>query len=417
MSTERTIAFVMAGGEGSRLQPLTGVRSKPAVPFGARYRIIDFVLSNLINSRMPTIYLLVQYKSQSLIEHVRRAWRSSPLLPDQFVTVVPPQMRTGTGWFQGTADAVFQNLNLVDQHAPDLVAVFGADHIYRMDISQMVAFHRDRLADVTVAAMPVPIGEASSFGVIDADADGRVREFQEKPRKPRPMPQDPAMAFASMGNYLFRTETLVEALQEVQRLGETDFGKHVLPRLLGRRRLFAYNFFENRVPGLKAYETPAYWRDVGTIDAYYAAHRDLIGAEPRLDLFNPSWPIYSSNYQGPVARILGGELRNSLLGAATLIHEGCRISDSIIRREAVVEEDVVLEDCILMDFSRVGRGARLRRTIVDRHNLIEPGTVIGHDPAADRSRYHLSPGGVVVVPGGPPGYYARRRQGTSFAYT
>ncbi len=417
MSTNRIIAFVMAGGEGSRLQPLTASRSKPAVPFGARYRIVDFVLSNLVNSGIHTIYLLVQYKSQSLIEHVRRSWRGSPLLPDQFVTVVPPQMRTGPNWFQGTADAIYQNLNLIDQHAPGLVAVFGADHIYRMDISQMVDFHRERGADVTIAAMPVPIEEAVGFGVIDADRDGRIREFQEKPAQPRPLPDDPDRAFASMGNYLFRSDILVEALEEAQRRGETDFGRHVLPRLLTERRLFAYNFFDNRVPGLRDYEAPVYWRDVGSIDAYYATHRDVLGAKPPFDVFNPAWPIYSSNYQGPVARILGGELRNSLLGAATVIHEGCRIHNSIIRRETVVEEDVVLEDCILMDFSRVSRGARLRRVIVDRHNLIEPGTVIGHDPEQDRTRYHMSPGGVIVVPGGPPSYFARLRRGASFAYT
>jgi glucose-1-phosphate adenylyltransferase len=417
MSTERIIAFVMAGGEGSRLQPLTAARSKPAVPFGARYCLIDFVLSNLVNSGIHTIYLLVQYKSQSLIEHVRRAWRSSPLLPDQFVTVVPPQMRTGASWFQGTADAVFQNLNLIDEHAPDLVAVFGADHIYRMDISQMVAFHRTQSADVTVAAIPVPIAEARRFGVIAADDDGRVRAFQEKPSTPLPMPGDPDQVFASMGNYLFRTEVLVEALREAQRRGETDFGKHALPRLLGDRRLFAYNFLDNRIPSLKPYETPFYWRDVGTIDAYYEAHGDVLGAEPRFDLFNPAWPIFSSNYQGPVTRILGGELRNSLFGAASVIHEGCRIHNSIVRREAVVEEDVVLEDCILMDFSRIGRGSRLRRVIVDRHNPIAPGTVIGYDPAADRARFHVSEGGVVVVPAGPPNFYARPRQGASFAYS
>ena len=244
-----------------------------------------------------------------------------------------------------------------------------------------------------------------------------VRGFQEKPKDPPSMPDDPEMAFASMGNYLFRTEVMVEALHQAQRLGETDFGTHVLPRLLRERRLFAYNFFTNRVPGLHPYETPAYWRDVGTIDAYYAAHQDVLGAKPRLNLFNPTWPIFSSNYQGPVARILGGELRNSLFGAATVIHEGCRISNSIIRREAVVEEDVVLEDCILMDFSRISRGARLRRVILDRHNLIEPGTLIGHDPVADRARYYVSPGGITVVPGGQPNYYARGRRGATFAYT
>jgi glucose-1-phosphate adenylyltransferase len=286
----------MAGGQGSRLQPLTAARSKPSVPFGSRYRIVDFVLSNLINSQIRTIYLLVQYKSQSLIEHVRKAWTISPLLQDQFVTVVPPQMRVGESWFQGTADAVNQNINLLEEHGPDFVVVFGADHIYRMDVSQMVDFHKERDADVSIAALPVPLDEAKSFGVIAADAEGRIQGFQEKPAKPQPMPDDPSSAHASMGNYVFSTKVLIDALQEAQRAGETDFGNHVLPRLLAAgQRLFAYDFANNVIPGIKPYERRVYWRDVGGIDAYFNAHKDVLGAEPVFDAFNPDWPIYSSN--------------------------------------------------------------------------------------------------------------------------
>jgi len=343
MQTDRIIAFVMAGGQGSRLQPLTAQRSKPSVPFGARYRLVDFVLSNLIHSQIRTIYLLVQYKSQSLIEHVRRAWTISPLFPDQFVTVVPPQMLIGAHWFQGTADAVHQNINLIEDHQPDLVAVFGADHIYRMDIRQMVAFHRARTADVTIAALPVPLKDARSFGVIAADPDGHIRAFQEKPAEPAHIPGDADQAFASMGNYIFDAQVLIKALQEARKNGETDFGGHVLPRLLRTHRLFAYDFATNEIPGVRPYEDRVYWRDVGTIDAYFDAHADVLGAEPIFDAFNPLWPIYSSNYQGPVARVLGGEVHNSLLGAATVIHEGARIRNSIIRREAVIEEDVELD--------------------------------------------------------------------------
>ncbi len=222
---ERIIAFVMAGGQGSRLQPLTDARSKPSVPFGSRYRIVDFVLSNLVNSQIQTIYLLVQYKSQSLIEHVRKAWTISPLLQQQFVTVVPPQM-IADRWFQGTADAVNQNLALIEEHRPNLVVVFGADHIYRMDIRQMVAFHKERKADVTIAALPVPLKDAQGFGVIAADGQGRIEAFEEKPAHPTPMPGNPHQAFASMGNYLFETQVLVNALREAQQLGETDFGGH-----------------------------------------------------------------------------------------------------------------------------------------------------------------------------------------------
>jgi len=412
MQTDRIIAFVMAGGQGARLQPLTSARSKPSVPFGSRYRIVDFVLSNLVNSQIQTIYLLVQYKSQSLIEHVRKAWTISPLLQNQFVTVVPPQMRSGEHWFQGTADAVHQNINLIEERRPNLVVVFGADHIYRMDIRQMVEFHQARQADVTIAALPVPLKDASAFGVIAANAEGRIQAFEEKPAHPTPLASDPTQAFASMGNYVFNTEVLLNALRETKEAGEADFGHHVLPRLLNTHRLFAYDFSTNVIPGIQPYEQRVYWRDLGTIDAYFDAHRDVLGAEPTFDVFNPEWPIYSSGYQGPVARVLGGEIRNSLLGAATMIHDGARITNSIIRREAVIEEDVVLENCIVMDYVRVCRGARLRNVIVDRHNIIEAGDVVGFDSEQDRQRYTVSAGGVTVIPAGRVSYFARDIRGS-----
>lgn len=413
---ERIIAFVMAGGEGSRLQPLTSVRSKPSVPFGARYRIIDFVLSNLINSGIRTIYLLVQYKSQSLIEHVRKAWALSPLLQNQFVTVVPPQMHSGRDWFQGTADAVYQNISLIEGHSPSLVAVFGADHIYRMDMRQMVQFHRQKEADVTVSALPVPLDQATAFGVIGTDPRGRIEQFQEKPENPSPMPGNPDMAFASMGNYLFSTDVLMDALHATRQRGETDFGQHVLPRLMGTHNLYAYDFSSNRVPGIKPYEEPVYWRDVGTIDAYFEAQQEVLGMEPKFDAFNPQWPIYSSNYQGPVARVLGGHLDNTLLGAASIVCDGAKVRNSIIRREAVIEEGAEIEDCIIMDYVRVGKGAKLRGVIVDRHNEIEAGAQIGFDRAQDEKRYKVSPGGIVVVPLGKVNYYARDARGSGPGY-
>jgi len=417
MRTDRIIAFVMAGGQGSRLQPLTTARSKPSTPFGARYRIVDFVLSNLVNSHIRTIYLLVQYKSQSLIEHVRKAWTISPLMQEQFVTVVPPQMHSGENWFQGTADAVHQNINLIEEHRPDLVAVFGADHIYRMDISQMVDFHKERNADVTIAALPVPLDDAKGFGVIATGPDGRIQQFQEKPDNPAPMPGNPDRAFASMGNYIFDTKILLQALEEAKAKGETDFGGDILPRLLGTHRLFAYDFATNRIPNIKSYEQPVYWRDVGTIDAYFETHKDVLGAEPIFDMFNPHWPVYSSSYQGPVARVLGGEVRNSLLGSATVIHDKVRISNSIIRRETVIEEDVELEDCIIMDYVRVCKGARLRRVIVDRHNMIKADDCIGYDAEADRKRFHVTESGVTVVAKGKVSYFARdSREGARSGY-
>jgi len=365
--TGRAMAMVMAGGQGSRLKPLTEKRSKPAVPFGSRYRIVDFVLSNLVNSGIFAIYLLVQYKSQSLIEHIRSAWTISPLFSNQFVTVVPPQMREGEAWFQGTADAVCQNLNLIENLHPDLILVFGADHVYRMDVNQMIDFHLEREADVTVAALPVPLEQSANFGIITADADGHIHDFQEKPRRAAPMPGDATRAYASMGNYLFTASCLVRALRAAHKYGETDFGTHVLPRMLRSKRLFAYDFTSNKVAGMKPYEERAYWRDVGTIDAYFEAHRDVLGAEPRLDLFNPCWPVYSSNYQGPVARVIGGEIENTLLGSATVVHNAC-IRNSIVRREAVIEDGAEIEDCIIMDYVRVRRAHDPVKTAVHPHH-------------------------------------------------
>jgi glucose-1-phosphate adenylyltransferase len=412
----KIMAIVMAGGQGSRLYPLTEKRSKPAVPFGSRYRIVDFVLSNLVNSGIFTIYLLVQYKSQSLIEHIRKAWTISPLFPDQFVTVVPPQMLDGQTWYSGTANAVGQNLNLIEHHHPDLVLVFGADHIYRMDVGQMIQAHLERDAQVSVAALPVPIERASEFGVIGTDPDGRIRSFQEKPKQPVPLPDDPGHAFGSMGNYLFSAGCLVRALREAHKRGETDFGHHVLPRMLEDHRVLAYDFSRNQIPGIKPYEEAGYWRDVGTIDSYYLAHRDVLGREPRYDLFNPQWPIYSSNYQGPVARVNQGEIENSLLGAASVV-EGGRIVNSIVRREVVIEDGAEIEDCVIMDYARIGRGARLRRAIVDRHTLIEKDARVGFDPAVDRTNYEVSPSGIVVTPRGRTPYFARDARSANIGYS
>jgi len=349
MKQPKILAFVMAGGEGSRLSPLTADNSKPSLPFGSRYRIVDFVLSNLLNSSIQSIYLLVQYKSQSLIEHVRKAWVVSPMRNEEFVTVVPPQMMRGGDWFMGTADAVYQNINLIQLHNPDLVLVFGADHIYRMDLQQMVDFHREREADVTVAALPVPLADATAFGVIGTDDDGRVREFQEKPAHPFPMPGDPTRAYASMGNYLFDAKVLVKSLKEAHQRGEHDFGHNVLPALQKTHRLFAYDFATNKVPGSKSYEEPAYWRDVGTLDAYFNAHQDLLGLTPRFDMFNPQWRTFSSNYQGPVARLLDASVHNSVIAAGSLVRQAS-IRNTIIRREVIIEEDVEIEDCVIQDY-------------------------------------------------------------------
>jgi len=335
-----------------------------------------------------------------MIEHVNHAWGHSNSFPGQFVTVVPPQMRESQEWFQGTADAISQNINLIQRHAPDIVAVFGADHIYRMDVRQMVDFHRQKSAHVSVAAIPVPLDIARGFGIIDTADDGRIKAFLEKPANPPAMPNDPTRAYGSMGNYLFNTDVLLEALQEAKQRGETDFGTHILPRMIHTHQVFAYNFADNRIPGVRDYEEPAYWRDVGTIDAYYAANRDVLGAKPPFNLFNPQWFINSSNYQGPSPRIVSGEIENSAIGAGSYIN-GARIRNTILRREVIVEPDVEIDDCIIMDYAVIRRGARLKGVIIDRYNEIAPGTRIGFDAAADRARYAVSDGGVVVLAKGP----------------
>lgn len=405
----------MAGGEGRRLRPLTAERCKPAVPFGGCYRLVDFVLSNLINSEIRSIYLLVQYKPQSLIEHVRKAWTISPLLPDQFVTVVPPQMQDNKIWFRGTADAVHQSVNLLRIHRPDMVAVFGADHIYRMDVRDMMHFHRECEADVCIAARPVPVAQTAEFGVLEVDASGRVCGFEEKPERGRAMPTDPQHALASMGNYLFNTDVLLKVLEEAHGRGDTDFGRDILPRLVDSHRLFAYDFTGNPVPGIKSYEEAGYWRDVGTLDAYFETHKDVLGRQPVFDTFNPQWPIFSSHYHGPVAQVFNSTIDNSLLGDAAVV-DSASVRNTILRREAVIEPGAELEDCVIMDYVRIGRGARLKRAIIDRHNIIEAGSELGYDAEEDRARYEVTPGGVVVVPKGTPDYFARGARGSGLGY-
>lgn len=283
----RIVAFVLAGGRGSRLYPLTAECAKPALPFTDRCLIIDFVLSNLLNSGVNTVYVLAQYKPTSLLAHLHSEWRSGT--GERFINVLLPPV--GSGGFQGTADAVYQSLFVLERHRPDLVAVFAADQIYRMDVRQFVDFHTAAQADVSVAALPVPCSDADRFGVVVTANDRRVVAFQEKPRRPESMPGRSGYAYASMGNYLFNRDVLAVALQEAHQRGHTDFGHHLLPRLIRTHRVFAYDFTNNRVPGSRPYEDPAYWRDVGTIEALHAAQRDTMGPRPRLALDNPAWPV------------------------------------------------------------------------------------------------------------------------------
>ena len=396
MAHPKVLAMVMAGGRGKRLFPLTFERSKPAVPFGGSTCIVDFVLSNLINSRIFSIYLLVQYQSQSLIDYVRENWGLSSVMPDHFVTVVPPQMRHGPDWFQGTADAVFQNLNLIRYHKPELVAVFGADHIYRMDIRQMIDFHIQNNADVTVAARPIPINEGNDFGIIAADVDGKIKGFEEKPANPISLPNDPKQAYCSMGNYIFNTEILIEALADAQRNNEHDFGGYVIPKLIGNRKLYAYDFSTNLVPEIKPYEEKGYWRDVGTIKAFWKAHQDILGMEPLFEMHNEYWPIRPSHSYLPATKIFRGEIINSVIAEGAIINNA-KIVNSVIRRGVIIEEGVEIKDSIIMDHVILKKGCRINKTIIDRANIIEEGVHIGEGSDKPYLRSYTDPCGITVV--------------------
>ncbi len=399
MAQPKVLAFVLAGGKGERLFPLTAFRSKPSVPVGGRYRIVDFVLSNLVNSHIYSIYLLVQYKSQSLIEHVRMHWALSSVVKDHFVTVVPPQMRMGPEWFQGTADAVFQNVGLIQQHNPELVIIFGADHIYRMNIRQMIDFHLEKEAFVTVAARPVPVEQASSFGVIVTDDEKRIVGFQEKPKKPSAMPHDPLRAYVSMGNYVFNKDVLLQALAKAQRKKQHDFGAHVIPDLVETGKVFAYDFATNIIPGTMPYEEEGYWRDVGTISAIFDAHMDMLGNSPPFELDNDQWPIHPSGYEGPATKILRGDIRNSVIAEGCRIYKA-KIRNSVIRSGVTIEDNVSVEDCLIMNHVILKKGCKLRRVIVDKMNVIDEGVEIGFDPNKDRFRCHIDTSGIAIVPRG-----------------
>ncbi|MDD4003831.1 MAG: glucose-1-phosphate adenylyltransferase [Elusimicrobiaceae bacterium] len=396
----RILGVIMAGGKGERLYPLTKERSKPAVPFGGKYRIADFVMSNFVNSGIFASYVLVQYLSQSLIDYLRQSWPTRGLTNDHFITVVPPQMRMGEVWYRGTADAVRQNLSLITDFAPDLVAVFGADHIYRMDIGQMIDFHLKNKADVTIAALPVPLKEATQFGVVAVDAKNRVTGFLEKIPNPPPIPGNPTMAYASMGNYIFSYDALVKILHE--KYAESpglDFGKGIMPIIHKRYNVFAYDFPSQKLPGIQDYEEEGYWRDVGTIAAFWEANMDLLGTKPKMDLNNPKWPIHSGSHNSPPAKYVGAEIKDSM------ISDGCVIKNSVIKhsilgRGVVVREKCEIEDCIIMDYCEIKPGTRLKKAVVDRFNVLGPKLTVGHDPAEDAQRYYIDPSGIVVIPRG-----------------
>ena len=398
MKPQRVLGIIMAGGKGERLLPLTEVRSKPAVPFGGKYRIIDFVLSNFLNSNITSVYVLVQYRSQSLIEHLRKSWHMGGRLSHSFVSVVPPQMRAREGWYEGTADAVYQNLNLIDDWQPDVIAVFGADHVYRMDIRQMLDEHLDHDADATVAALPVPAKAATGFGILEADEHGRMIGFEEKPSAPKQMPGRPGYALSSMGNYLFKTKALVPILKrDASSPGTHDFGRNIVPELLEEHRVYVYNLEHNDIPGLHQYEEKGYWRDVGTLEAYWQSNMDLLGERPLFDLHNPAWPIFSSEYDGPMAMLVGTHVDQSMIGHGTRCVDA-DIQKSVIGRGVRIERGAQLKECVILDDVHIGAHARLRRVIAYRGSCVPAHARIGFDPGLDGRKFHLSHSGLVVLP-------------------
>ncbi|MGO9894330.1 MAG: glucose-1-phosphate adenylyltransferase [Bryobacteraceae bacterium] len=401
----RVLGIVLAGGKGTRLHPLTRERAKPAVPFGGKYRIIDFVLSNFINSGIYSVYVLTQFRSQSLLQHLSEGWQFGGLLKSQFVIPVPAQMRAGETWYQGTADAIYQNINLVEQSDPHVVAIFGGDHIYRMNISSMIDFHVHKNAEVTVAAIPVEKKLAAEFGVIEVAEDSRVLGFHEKNPEAPTMPGDPARVFASMGNYIFSTRTLLRLLHEDAAIAESnhDFGRDILPKLAGKAEIYAYDFQTNRISGEPADAQP-YWRDVGTIDAYFEANMDLRSVSPALNLFNREWPVRSTSYSDPPAKFTFDEENRRGQAIDTIVSGGCILSGGMVRnsvlgRSVRVHSGAVVDECVILDNCDIGRRARLHHTILDKNVRVPEDAMIGFDLERDRQHHYVTESGIVVVTG------------------
>jgi glucose-1-phosphate adenylyltransferase len=402
----RVLGIVLAGGKGTRLYPLTKERAKPAVPFGGKYRIIDFVLSNFINSGIYSIYVLTQFRSQSLLQHIKEGWNFGTLLTSQFIIPVPAQMRAGETWYQGTADAIFQNINLVEQSDPHLVAIFGGDHVYRMNVTQMIEFHEQKRADVTVAAIPVDRKLAAEFGVIETAPDGRIIGFHEKNPDAPAMPGSSRMVLASMGNYIFSTRTLLRELHEdaASENSNHDFGRDILPALVAKQApIFAYDFATNRIPG-EASDAMPYWRDVGTIEAYYEANMDLRSVAPALNLYNREWPVRTTSYPDPPAKFTFDDENRRGQAIDSIVSGGCIFSGGVVRNCVVgrgvrVHAGALVEDSILLDNCDVGRRSKLRRVVLDKNVRVPEDAVIGRDLERDRRFHHVTETGIVVVEG------------------
>jgi glucose-1-phosphate adenylyltransferase len=402
----RTLGIVLAGGKGTRLHPLTRERAKPAVPFGGKYRIIDFVLSNFINSGIYSIYVLTQFRSQSLLQHLSEGWQFGGLLKTQFLIPVPAQMRSpDETWYQGTADALYQNINLVEQSDPHVVAIFGGDHIYRMNIASMIDFHVQRSAEVTVAAIPVERKLAAEFGVVETAADGHITAFHEKNPDAPTIPGDAERVYASMGNYIFSTRMLLRLLHDdaADELSGHDFGHDILPKLAGKAEIFAYDFQTSRIPGEPADSMP-YWRDVGTIDSYYEANMDLRSVTPVLNLYNREWPVRTTAYPDPPAKFTFDEENRRGQAIDSIVSGGCLLSGGVVRnsvlgRSVRVHAGALVEDCVILDNCDIGRRSKIRRAILDKNVRVPEDAVIGYDLERDRLNHHVTESGIVVIAG------------------
>ena len=396
--TRDTLALVLAGGRGTRLEELTATRVKPAVPFGGSFRIVDFPLSNCLNSGIRRIGVLTQYMSHSLIRHVQQGWNFLRADFGEYIELLPAQQRLGEAWYQGTADAVHQNRDIIQAHDPRLVLVLGGDHIYKMDYGLMLGFHVTSKADVTVGCMPVPLVEGSRFGIMDVDEEWRVRGFVEKPADPPSMPGDPTQCLASMGIYVFDTDYLLQRLAEdaADPSSSHDFGKDVLPRAVGDSRVYGFAF---RDP---ATDRPAYWRDVGDIDSYWAANLELIDIDPQLNLYDHEWPIWTYQEQSPPAKFVLDDGGRRGRAVSSMVAGGCIVSGALVRHSLLfnfvdVDEGSTVEDSVVLPHTIIGRGCRIRRAVIDTGCVIPDGTVIGHDATEDARRFRVSPGGVVLV--------------------
>lgn len=408
MSIDDALVMILAGGEGKRLYPLTKDRAKPAVPFGGRYRIIDFVLNNFINSGFFKIKVLTQYKSDSLNKHITRGWALSPFL-NQYVDLAPAQMRTGSDWYRGTADAIYQNVFHITDEDPDYVCIFGGDHIYKMDVSQMLVYHKEKNADLTISAIPIPIEEAHEFGIIEVDDDWKLINFVEKPQTaPKSIPGNPNMCLASMGNYIFNKDSLLKALEEDEKIENSnhDFGKNVIPMMLNEgKRIYVYNFNDNAFPGMSDRER-GYWMDVGSIDAYWQANMDLLDYDPELNLYSQAWPLRTFNYNYPPAKFIWEEGERVGMATNSMVSEGCIVSGAGLSRcvlspKVKVNSFSQISESILMENVEIGRHSRIKKAIIDKNVIVPANTRIGFNKEEDIKRgFHVSPNGVTVVPKG-----------------